>query len=152
MDVSPLKREKAALRERRRRQQARQAGMTLLEIMVVVVIVGLLGTVVGVALIRRLEEGKVGVARTQVCNLAKALGHYRLKKGTYPSNSGGLNSLVSEGIWGKKKIPKDPWNNEYFYRQKSATNPSLPDVFSYGSDGKEGGSSPTAKDIRCEKD
>lgn len=139
-------------RQEQRRRLHRQAGMTLLEIMVVVVIVGLLGTVVGVALIRNLEEGKVGVARTQVCNLVKALGHYRVRKGSYPSNSEGLQALVSSGVWGKRKIPKDPWGKEYVYRQRSTTNPDSPDVYSLGADGKDGGTTSTTKDVRCEKD
>ncbi len=139
-------------RGEQRRRLNRQAGMTLLEIMVVVVIVGLLGTVVGVALIRNLEEGRVGVARTQVCNLVKALGHYRVRKGNYPSNSEGLQALVSSGIWSKRKMPKDPWGKPYVYRQRSATNPDQPDVYSLGADGKEGGTTSTTKDVRCDKD
>ncbi|MCB9638043.1 MAG: type II secretion system major pseudopilin GspG [Myxococcales bacterium] len=129
-----------------------QRGMTLIEIMVVVVIIGLIGTLAGVRLIRYFEESKIEIARTQVCNLQKALQLYRLKKGTYPSNSEGLNALVTSGNWAGRKIPKDPWNGDYFYRNPSLTNPDSPDVMSLGFDGKEGGTDYNTKDIRCEKD
>jgi general secretion pathway protein G len=129
-----------------------QRGMTLIEIMVVVVIIGLIGTLAGVRLIRYFEESKIEIARSQVCNIEKALQLYRLKKGSYPSNSEGLNALVTSGTWAGRKIPKDPWNFEYFYRNPSLTNPNSPDVLSLGSDGKEGGTEYNTKDIRCEKD
>jgi general secretion pathway protein G len=129
-----------------------QRGMTLIEIMVVVVIIGLIGTIAGVRLIRYFEESKIEVARSQVCNLQKALQLYRLKNGKYPTNSEGLNALVTSGTWSGRKIPKDPWNGDYFYRNPSATNPDQPDVMSLGSDGKEGGTEYNTKDIRCEKD
>lgn len=137
---------------RRGKRLRRQLGMTLIEIMVVVVIIGLISTVVGVALIRNLEDGKVGTARTQVCNLKAALTAYRIKKGRYPTNAEGLKALISSGNLQSKKVPKDPWGREYFYRFPSATNPEEPDVLSYGYDGKEGGTEYNTKDIRCEKD
>ncbi len=138
--------------KKRRRRRMRQLGMTLIEIMVVVVIIGLISTVVGVALIRNLEEGKVGTARTQVCNLKAALTAYRIKKGRYPTNAEGLQALITSGNLAAKKLPKDPWGHDYFYRFPSPTNPDEPDVLSYGADGKEGGTEYNTKDIRCEQD
>lgn len=137
--------------QKRRRRMMRQAGMTLIEIMVVVVIIGLISTVVGVALIRNLEEGKVGTARTQVCNLQKALMSYRIKKGRYPTNAEGLNALATAGELTSKTVPKDPWQKDYVYRFPSPTNPDKPDLFSYGADGREGGTEYNTKDIRCEQ-
>jgi len=135
-----------AERDRRRRRRKQQAGMTLLEIMVVIILVGLLGTVVGVAVIRQFGKGKVGVAKTQVCNLSNAIKQYNLQTGKYPSNSEGLQALITARVWGSKKIPKDPWGKDYVYTLQGNT----PDVYSLGADGREGGTDDTTKDIRCE--
>ena len=125
--------------------------MTLIEIMVVVVILAMIGTVVGVSVIRNFEESKVSTARVQVCNIVNALKTYRVKKGKYPTNGEGLNILIQSGVWGSRQIPKDPWGNEYFYRFPNPSNPDEPDALSFGSDGKEGGTEYNTKDIRCEK-
>jgi general secretion pathway protein G len=138
-------------RKRRMRRMKQQAGMTLLEIMVVIILVGLLGTVVGVAVIRQFQTGKVGIAKTQVCKLQAAVKQYHLQKNKYPSNSEGLQALLSARIWGSKKIPKDPWGRDYAYRFPGTSDPTRPDIYSLGSDGREGGTDDTTKDIRCEQ-
>lgn len=137
-------------RKHLRRQLRRQAGMTLLEIMVVIILVGLIGTVVGVAVIRQFQRGKIGVARTQVCKLVQAVNQYNIEKNKFPSQSEGLEALKSAGIM--KKIPKDPWGNPYVYKFPGQDDPSRPDVYSFGADGKEGGTADTEKDVRCEQD
>jgi general secretion pathway protein G len=133
-----------------RRLRKHQAGMTLLEIMVVIILVGLIGTVVGVAVIRQFTKGKVGIAKTQVCKLVQAVNQYNIEKNKFPSQSEGLEALKSAGIM--KKVPKDPWSRPYVYKFPGQDDPSRPDIYSYGADGKEGGTSDTDKDIRCETD
>lgn len=133
-----------------RRRMRRQAGMTLLEIMVVIILVGLIGTVVGVTVISQFQKGKVGVARTQVCKLVQAVNQYNIEKNKYPSGSEGLSAVKSAGIM--KKIPKDPWGRQYIYKFPGKDDPTRPDIYSYGADGKEGGTGATDKDIRCEQD
>jgi len=135
--------------EARRRRLRRQMGMTLIEIMVVVVILGLIGTVVGVSLIRKFDESKVQVARTQVCKLRDVVNGYRIKKGTYPSGSDGLQSLVTAREI--KKIPTDPWGMQYQYQFPSTSGGDGFELYSFGADRKEGGSD-LGKDIHCEKD
>lgn len=138
-------------RARRLRKMKHQAGMTLLEIMVVIILVGLLGTVVGVAVIRQFQTGKVGIAKTQVCKLESAVKQYNLQSNKYPSNSEGLQALISARVWGSKKIPKDPWGRDYVYRFPGTDDPTRPDIYSLGADGKEGGTDDTTKDIRCQQ-
>lgn len=133
-----------------RRKFRKQSGMTLLEIMVVIILVGLIGTVVGVAVIRQFQRGKVGVAKNQVCNLVQIVNQYNVEKNKYPSQSEGLQALKSSGIM--KRVPKDPWGRPYVYKFPGQDDPSRPDIYSYGADGKEGGTSDTDKDIRCEQD
>ena len=140
-----------AVRDRDQRRNKRRRGMTLIEIMVVVVIIGLIGSVVTVAVVRQLERAKVETARQQICNLEQALNLYKIQKGNFPTNAEGLQSLVGAGIWGKPKIPRDPWKAEYVYRFPSSTNPDGFDLLSYAADGREGGSSYNTKDIRCQK-
>ena len=125
--------------------------MTLLEIMVVIILIGLLGTLVGVALIRNFQKGKVGIAKAQVCKLEEAVNQYFLQFNKYPSSSEGLQALVTSKIWGKKKLPKDPWGRDYVYRYPGTEDPSKPDIFSLGADGKEGGTDELSKDIFCEQ-
>lgn len=134
--------------QRRKRRRQQQAGMTLLEIMVVIILVGLLGTVVGVAVIRQFQTGKVGIAKTQVCKLKSAVKTYNIQNSKYPSNSEGLGALLTARVWGSKKIPKDPWGRAYVYSYNGS---GEPDIYSLGADGKEGGTDATTKDIRCEQ-
>ena len=47
-----------------------------------------------------------------------------------------LNSCYLNGFNGK--IPKDPWKHEYHYEPPTQTYPN-PHVWSYGADGKRGG-------------
>ncbi len=133
-----------------RRRFRKQSGMTLLEIMVVIILVGLIGTVVGVAVIRQFQKGKVGIARTQVCRLIQAVNQYNIEKNKFPSQSEGLAAVKSAGI--VKKVPKDPWGRKYVYKFPGQDDPTRPDIYSFGADGKEGGTGDTDKDIRCEKD
>lgn len=142
---------KTEAKKHRLRRMKQQAGMTLLEIMVVIILIGLLGTVVGVAVIRQFQTGKVGIAKTQVCRLEAAVKQFNLQTNKYPSNSEGLQSLLSARIWGSKKIPKDPWGRDYVYRFPGTDDPTRPDIYSMGADGKEGGTDATTKDIRCEQ-
>jgi general secretion pathway protein G len=126
--------------------------MTLLEIMVVIILIGLVGTIVGVALIRNFQKGRIGIAKTQVCNLKQAVQQYFVQYNKYPSNSEGLEALITSQIWGNKKLPVDPWGNPYAYRFPGQDDPTQPDIYSLGADGKEGGTDELSKDIRCEQD
>lgn len=105
-----------------------QAGMTLIEIMVVLAIIALIGGVVGVGVMGRLEKAKVETAQNQIRALESALANYKRDNGYYPTTDQGLSALVekpsagrvpkfypSEGYLAKKQVPKDPWKNDYTY-------------------------------------
>lgn len=123
-------------------------GFTLIEIMVVMVILGLLVAVVAPNIMGRSDQAKVTVAETQLTNITKALDLYRLDNSHYPSTQQGLEALVSRPSgtpepknWNPdgymKSIPEDPWGNDFQYVSPGMEGPY--DLYSYGSDGQEGG-------------
>lgn|SRR5690554_3992196 len=123
-------------------------GFTLIEIMVVMVILGLLVAVVAPNIMGRSDQAKVTVAETQLTNISKALDIYRLDNSHYPSTQQGLEALRSKPTgspeprnWSPdgymNSIPQDPWNNDFQYVSPGTEGPY--DLYSYGSDGQEGG-------------
>ena len=130
-------------------QMNKQSGFTLIEIMVVMVILGLLVAVVAPNILGRGEEARIGVAKTQLRNVGNALDLYKLDNFNYPSTEQGLEALVNEPSgsptaknWNKDgylpNVPVDPWKVEYQYVSPGSEGPY--DLYSFGPDGKEGGS------------
>lgn len=126
----------------------KQSGFTLIEIMVVMVILGLLVAVVAPNILGRGEEARIGVAKTQIRNISNALDMYKLDNFSYPSTEQGLEALVSKPSgspeaknWNKDgylpNVPIDPWKNEYQYVSPGSEGPY--DLYSFGPDGREGG-------------
>ena len=127
-----------------------RGGFTLIEIMVVIVILAMLAALVGPRLMGRTDYAKVTDARVQIKNIETALRLYKLDNGSYPSTEQGLGALVSKpsvgiipksykdgGYLESKKMPKDPWDNDYLYVSPGEHGDY--DLFSYGSDGAKGG-------------
>ncbi|UZD64089.1 type II secretion system major pseudopilin GspG [Marinobacter sp. AN1] len=129
-------------------KQRNQRGFTLIEIMVVMVILGLLVAVVAPNIMGRSDQAKVTIAKTQMNNIANALDMYRLDNSHYPSTQQGLEALVSRPSgspeprnWNPegylKSVPEDPWGNRYEYQSPGAE--GAYDLYSFGSDGQQGG-------------
>ncbi len=125
-----------------------QRGFTLIEIMVVMVILGLLVAIVAPNIMGRSDQAKVTVAETQLSNIANALDLYRLDNSHYPSTQQGLEALVQQPSgtpepknWNPdgylKSVPEDPWGAPYQYVSPGTEGPY--DLYSFGSDGQEGG-------------
>lgn len=120
-------------------------GFTLLELLVVVVIIGLLVGYVGPRYFEQVGKSEVNVAKAQIDAFDKALEHYRLDTGRFPSSDQGLAALnlapAGETRWRgpylKKDPPLDPWGNAYQYRQPGTRSDF--EIISYGRDGKPGG-------------
>ena len=125
---------------------SRNKGFTLLELLVVIVIIGLLAGYVAPRYFGQVGKSEVQVARAQIDSLEKALDQYRLDNRHYPTAEQGLDALVNkpqgEANWSgpylKKSVPADPWGHAYVYRTPGGK--SEFDLFSYGRDGKPGGS------------
>ena len=130
----------------------RQAGFTLIEIMVVVVIIGLLATLILPNVLGRQDQALQVKARADIGALTTQLTLYKMDNFRYPSSSEGLPALVNSPGGVKNwqgyldKLPDDPWGNPYQYVQPGQHNPKSFDLFSFGSDGVQGGEG-TAKDI-----
>jgi general secretion pathway protein G len=127
-----------------KKQERKDRGFSLIELIVVLVILGLLATVVGPNVMKRLSEGRSRIASVQVSDFESALDLFRFDVGRYPTSSEGLEALVTNpgienwsGPYLRKKLPKDPWNREYQYR--SPGNHGEYDLWSYGADGTDGG-------------
>ncbi|KJH85056.1 type II secretion system major pseudopilin GspG [Pseudomonas sp. KSR10] len=127
----------------------RQRGFTLIEIMVVVVILGILAALVVPQVMNRPDQAKVTVAKGDIKAISAALDMYKLDNYSYPSTQQGLDALVEKPggnpqpkNWNRdgylKRVPKDPWGNEYQYLSPGTHGQF--DLYSYGADGKQGGS------------
>jgi len=123
----------------------RRKGFTLLELLVVIVIIGLLAGYVAPRYFSQVGKSEIQVARAQIESIDKALDQYRLDLRRYPSAEEGLQALVAkpenaaawQGPYLKKAVPMDPWGRPYTYRTPGQKGEF--DLFSYGRDGKPGG-------------
>ena len=133
-----------ALRTRRTIQ-----GFTLLEMIVVLVIIGLIMGLVGPRLFSQADKAKVQTAETQVKMLKGTLETMRLDIGRYPTQEEGLKLLVQQptdsklvqrwkGPYLEDGLPEDPWGNAYQYSPQPTGTHSFV-LYSYGADGKDGG-------------
>jgi len=127
-------------------------GFTLVELMLVVIIIGILVGMVVPRLAGRTEQARREAARADIeSNIALALDLYELDNGRYPTTEQGLNALINEPTstptptnWNgsylkKRKVPNDPWGRPYVYASPGVHNQEDYDLYSYGSDGVEGG-------------
>ena len=125
-------------------------GFTLIELMVVIVILTALAMLVGPKLIGRSDDAKRTDAQVQIRNFETALKLYKLDNGNYPTTEQGLQALVTKPTTGQipakykedgylenKKVPKDPWGNDYVYLSPGEHGDY--DLYSFGADGVRGG-------------
>jgi general secretion pathway protein G len=128
-----------------------QEGFTLIEIMVVILILGLLATLVVQSLRGATDKAKRTKAMADIAELKTALDRYYIDNGSYPTSDQGLNALVNPPSAGNvpanyeeggyiRRIPSDPWGNQYVY-QSDGNNYTLK---SLGADGAEGGAGKNA--------
>ena len=128
------------------RKLPKTAGFTLLEILTVVVIIGILLVLIVPNVVARADEARVTAAKSDLRGIASALDMYRLDNSHYPSSSQGLRALVRRPSgtpeprnWGPesylKKMPEDPWDQEYAYLKTG----NGFEIISLGADGEEGG-------------
>lgn len=123
----------------------KERGFTLLELLVVIVIIGLLAAYVAPRYFSQVGKSEIQVAKAQIESLDKALDQFRLDVRRYPSAEEGLEALVAKpasaanwsGPYLKKAVPADPWGRPYVYRVPGQKGDF--DLFSYGRDGKAGG-------------
>jgi general secretion pathway protein G len=65
---------------------------------------------------------------------------YRQEKGTYPTTKQGLEQLIRDGFVRPGTLFNDDWGNQIHYRYPSQLEGVPFELWSYGADGKPGGS------------
>jgi general secretion pathway protein G len=116
---------------------------TLLEILIALAILGLLVGLVVVDLGKNFSDSQAAVAKLFVQDSIKTpLFSYKMRMGSYPSTSEGLQALVTAPSsnadnWGGPyladgKLPLDPWNQPYQYACPGTHNTTGYDVWSKG--------------------
>src|SRR5713226_731463 len=110
-----------------------QSAFTLLEIMLVVTIIALL---LGAAIYKlggNVEYSRHVRIAADIQGINTQLKLYESMNGFYPTTEQGLQALVVQSDidpkptrWYQlyKELPKDPWQNNYIYRNPGAKNPS----------------------------
>ena len=125
---------------------SRRRGFTLLELMVVLLILALLATIAAPRVTKYLTKAKTQSAKIQVDALGAAVEAFHLDVGRFPTQDEGLRALLEkptdapgwDGPYLKKRASlTDSWGHPYRYRQPGARSDF--DIYSLGSDGKEGG-------------
>ena len=117
------------------------AGFTLIELMVVIVILSLLAAVVVPKFMTAADDARVATAKTQIANFRMTLDMYKLKFGSYPKTSEGLDALIKnpkQNLLNEETIPPDPWGNPYQYTCPGQNGRDY-DLVSFGADGAPGG-------------
>ena len=143
MDISGIHQKKQVLKA-----LLDSKGMSLVEILVVLTLIGLAGTFITGKVFDSLQEGRVQSAKITINSLGDRLKDFRRHCGWYPTTEMGLQALIEKPTSGKeckryrpdgyleeKRIPNDPWDNEYVYESNGKTYK----IISFGSDGEEGG-------------
>ena len=112
-------------------------GFTLIEIMVVLIIIAIMASFIVPSVINRPDEARITKVKNDIMVLEGALDLFRLDNGRYPSNTEGLNVLISNEKSYLKRLPLDPWGSSYQYSNPGIY--SLIDIYSFGADQKLGG-------------
>ena len=142
---------RSSLAARRTTLAARRSGFTLIELLVTIAIIATLAAIVAPTLFGNVGEARKNTARSQIQILALALDAYRLDNDAFPTSAQGLESLRTfpttdeppqnwKGPYLRQLVPIDPWGHAYVYVSPGVANPNGYDLYTFGKDGKPGGS------------
>ena len=129
------------------RTRPRQSGFTLIEVMIVIAIMGLMIAAIAPDLFRNVEKAEKTRVASDIRQIESALKFYRLDNYRYPTQSQGLDVLVSapsggaSGKWNGpylEQLPQDPWQKPYRYANPGTHGKKI-EVFTLGLDNVSGG-------------
>ena len=130
------------------RTAKRRRGFTIIEVMAVIVIIGILGGIVAVSVVGRIDKARVAATKANLKLLHNAVINFKMDTGRYPSEDMGLLELIEQptdvtgwdmsGYLETTEIPKDAWGNEFFYQLYPESGKPFV-IISFGADGEEGG-------------
>jgi general secretion pathway protein G len=121
-------------------------GFTLLELMVVLLILALLASIAAPQVMKHLAKAKAQTAKIQVDALTASVNFFQMDTGRAPTEQEGLKALIerpaNEPKWDGPYIQRndsltDPWGRPYLYKHPGPHRDT--EIYSLGSDGKEGG-------------
>jgi general secretion pathway protein G len=130
----------------RRRGLGRDDGYTLTEMLVVIAIIGVMAAVLTPGIIGQLGRARAKTAQVQLETVAAAVESFRSDVGRYPTNTEGLNALLSQPgdadgwtgpyVKGGKAL-SDPWGHAIQYQESDDL--LTFQVTSLGADGRPDG-------------
>ena len=121
-------------------------GFTLIELLVVLVILVLLASIIAPRVIGYLGSSRTKTAKIQIESLVTSIELFHIDVGRIPTTVEGLDVLVKGQAkipgWNgpyvvKREIPLDPWGRAYHYEAPGKN--TVFDIYTFGRDGKEGG-------------
>jgi general secretion pathway protein G len=126
-------------RERMSREQIMRAlaaprGMTLVEVLIVLTIMASIMGVVGVFAVGAIDRANIKKAQIEIGNLSGFAEQYMIMN-TPPKLPESLQDLATGPTPITKKVPQDPWGNDYIYNK---TGPREFEITSAGKDGQPG--------------
>jgi general secretion pathway protein G len=121
-------------REQIMRALAQPRGMTLVEILIVLTIMASIMGVVGVFAIGAIDRANVKKAQIEIGNLSGFVEQYMIMNSP-PRLPESLSDLASGPMPITKKVPQDPWGNDYIYNK---TGPREFEIICAGKDGQPG--------------
>ncbi|MBY0379748.1 MAG: type II secretion system major pseudopilin GspG, partial [Burkholderiales bacterium] len=98
----------------------KRRGFTLVEIMVVMLIIGIMAALIVPKVLGKAEDARKVAAKADISSIMNALKLYNLDNMRYPTNSQGIQALVSKPTVAPipntykdggylDKLPADPW-------------------------------------------
>ncbi|MBN1796431.1 MAG: type II secretion system major pseudopilin GspG [Sedimentisphaerales bacterium] len=136
------------MRKRKNTRRIEGHGFTIIEIMAVIIIIGMLGAIVAVNVIGKIDKARVNTTKASLSVLHDAVIAFNMDQHRYPSEDLGLQELVErptdaeywpeDGYLKTTDIPKDAWGNEFYYERYPESGKSFV-IISYGADGEQGG-------------
>ena len=135
----------------RQTQLKHSKGFTLIELMIVIVIIGIFAAILMPRIMDSPEQAKRAKAKMEIRGIESALKMYKIDNGIYPTTEQGLEALLKKpdtapvpnkwregGYLEGNAVPKDPWDNPYYYVSPTEDGKDF-EIVSYGRDKEIGG-------------